>query len=228
MKVSFGGSLRYLVLVSCFILEDKTGSASINEYIWKKTKTYFDSYDCIYADNHRLNISAMSQYKKRAIPLGCALSTDIFPPGTPMIIRTLEGDSDVEASEDILLMIGFEGEVYPIKSEKFIKSYNFTNQGFTKDYSYIPTIKNKITGETVQIISYAKSCIPIGQTIIYAMPVRKGTKVFNAWNPDGYMLGEIGDYIAVRADDHSDIYIIKSDIFAKTYDRLSTPYIPQA
>ena len=203
-----------------FLAPDKIGSVSANEYIWKQTKTYFDSYDCIHADNHRLNISAMSQYKKRAVPLGCALSTDIFPQGTPMTIRTLEGDSDVEASKDILLMIGFEGEVYPIKKEKFMQSYSFTKLGFSKDYTYMPTVKNKITGETLQIISYAKSCIPTGQTIIHAAPIKKNTKVFNSWNIDGYMFGESGDYIAIRADDHNDVYIIKGDIFVKTYDRL--------
>ena len=32
------------------------------------------------------------------------------------------------------------------------------------------------------------------------------------------MFGAIGDYIAVRADDVSDVYIIKKDIFVRTYE----------
>ena len=201
-----------------FVAKDKIGDTAIDEYLWNRTKQYFGSYDTIYADSHGLNISVMPKYKKRIIPVGYVPSTDIFPKNTPILIRTLEGDSDVIASEDILFMIGFEGEVYPIKSDKFNNSYTSTGQDFIKDFTYSPTVKNKITGETIQLIEYAKSCIPTGQTFIYASQISKNTKLFNSWNPDGYMLGIPGDYLAVRADSHNDVYIIKNDIFVKTYD----------
>ena len=31
------------------------------------------------------------------------------------------------------------------------------------------------------------------------------------------MLGQAGDYLAVRSDDLSDVYVIEKKIFAKTY-----------
>lgn len=201
-----------------FIPFSKVGPESVNEYIWNHTNKYLDSFDMIYADDHNLDISTMSKYEKRPIPLGFVLSTDIFPQGTPMLIRTLEGDSNVDAAEDILLMIGIEGEAYPISAEKFTKSYILTDSGFVKDYAYIPTVKNKITGHTVRLIAHAKACVPTGQTLIYAAPLHKNTKVFTPWNSEGYMLGSPGDYIAVRLNDINDVYIIKKDIFVKTYN----------
>ena len=35
-----------------------------------------------------------------------------------MAVRTLEGDVDVIVKEGLYLMIGLEGEVYPIREEK--------------------------------------------------------------------------------------------------------------
>ena len=45
-------------------------------------------------------------------------------------------------------------------------------------------------------------------------------KVFTSWDPDKYYLGNVGDYLAVREDDMHDIYVIKGDIFDRTYDRV--------
>ena len=201
-----------------FISQDKIGDVPIDEYLWNKTKEYFESYDTVYADNHNLNVSSLTMYKKRLVPVGCVVSTDVFPNKTPMLIRTLEGDSDILASDDIILMIGIEGEVYPIKKEKFMKSYAPTEQGFIKDYAYIPTVKNKITGETIELISMVKPCVSTSQTLIHAVELCKNTKVFNSWNPEGYMLGKTGDYLAIRSDDHNDVYVIKKDIFFMSYD----------
>jgi phosphoglycolate phosphatase len=214
--LAFGGGHRQKA--GGFISHDKVSPDDISEYIQNRTKEYFNSYDIIYSDSHNLDISAMGIYEKRVIPLGFVLSTDIFPKGTPMLIRTLEGDSDISAADDVLLMIGIEGETYPISVEKFAKSYALTDRDFIKDYAYSPTVKNKMTGEVMQLTAHAKACIPMGQTQIYATPIHKNTKVFNSWNPEGYMLGITGDYIAVRCDDFKDVYIIKNDIFAKTYD----------
>ena len=204
-----------------FISKEQLEKSSINEHLSKLSKIYFSSYDTVDAADHHLNISSMPKYVKRKIPVGHVLSTDVFAAGTPMLIRTLEGDSDVFASENILLMIGAEGEVYPIDSEKFLRSYAMTEIGFIKDYAYSPTAKNKITGESVSLIAYAKPCMPTGQSTIHAVPISKRTKVFTKWNPGSYMLGEAGDFIAVRADDYNDVYIIKGKIFYDTYESVN-------
>lgn len=115
-------------------------------------------------------------------------------------------------------MIGILGEVYPIKAEKFNRSYSLTDENFETDlFTYSPTIKNKIPGDSAEIIKFAKACVAEGENYVYARQITKNTKVFTAWNTEGYMYGKPGDYIAVRTDDYNDVYIIRKDIFEKTY-----------
>ena len=200
-----------------FIHHDKVRGLTINQFIESLANEYFNSYDMVYAGNHSLNISAMPMYIKRRIPLGYVMSINIFPSGTPMLVRTLEGDAEISASDNILLMIGPHGEVYPIQFEKFAGSYTPCSDGFIRDYIYSPTVKNKITNEVFPLIAYAQACVPTGKTYIHAAPLERNTKVFTKWNSDSYMFGVTGDYIAVRNEDHNDVYVIKRDIFEKTY-----------
>ena len=203
-----------------FIPKDKLGVNSINTYLISGINDYYKKYDTVHADNHDLNINAMPKYRKQKIPVGCVLTSDVFPVGTPMQIRTLEGDSDCISSNDVLLMIGPEGEVYPITKQKFEASYKYTDSGFIKDFSYMPMAKNIATNESVSIAAHARSCLSTGETLIHAAPLTRHTKVFTRWSTDGYMLGVPGDYIAVRSDDYGDVYIIKRHIFEMTYERV--------
>ncbi|MCL2350613.1 MAG: DHH family phosphoesterase [Defluviitaleaceae bacterium] len=202
-----------------FISKDKLDGADINDYINARTNEYFESYELVDAANHNINFAEYAKYVKKSIPVSFVKSTEIFAADTPMLIRTLEGDSDALASDDINLMIGLMGEVYPIKAEKFAATYDITNESMPqRDYEYAPTVKNKITGESIALADNARMCIHKGTTNIYAAELTKNTKVFTAWNPNGYMFGKAGDYIAARTDDCNDVYIIQKDIFDKTYE----------
>jgi len=162
----------------------------------------------------------MDKYRKRKIPVGFVKSADVFAAGTPMLVRTLEGDAETEASDDVLLIVGIMGEVYPMQTDKFIKSYTMTDESFEPDFEYSPTVKNKITGDSVELAAYIKPCVTKGEIYIHAMAAAKNTKIFTVWNTEGYMYGKLGDYIAVRADDHNDVYIIRKDIFIKSYEQI--------
>ena len=202
-----------------FLPPEKTGGHDIDSFLKIRIDEYFGSFDLIYPENHNLDVEKMPRYIKRKIPVSYAVSSDVFRHGNPMLIRTLEGDSDVMASEDIILMIGSEGEVYPIKHEKFSRSYEPSDEKPAGEYIYSPTVKNKITGQVVQLKEFASTAIPTGQVKIRAERLMRNTKVFTSWNPNGYMSGKVGDYIAVREDDKNDVYIIRGDIFEKTYDK---------
>ena len=203
-----------------FISKTKAGNLAIDDFIENRIQDYFDNCEIINADNHNLNIAAMGKYRKRKFPVGFVKSSDVFAAGVPMLIRTLEGDAEAKASDDVLLMVGIMGEVYPMQTDQFVKSYTMTDKPFEPNFEYSPTVKNKITGDSVKLAAYIKPCIAGDEIYIYAMPVAKKTKIFTAWNTEGYMCGEPGDYIAVRADDHKDVYIIRKDIFAKSYERI--------
>ena len=197
---------------------DETG-LSLNEYIRVKTEEYFSSYDVFDAANHNINTGSMKRYVKKLLPTGFVVSVDVFPENTPLLIRTLEGDSNVKASPGTFLMIGIQGEVYPINAETFDKRYKLCDQSVRLDeVIYTPTVKNELTGEVAQLFPHMKSCVPINAAAIFAAPLERAAKVFTNWNPNGYMYGKPGDFLAVLCDNINDVYIIGREIFGHTYE----------
>jgi phosphoglycolate phosphatase len=206
--------------------EAESSGLTIDELIKSRMQEYFDSYDIIYANNNNLNVADMIRYKKLKTPVRYVKSSDVFAEGTPMLIRTLEGDVEAVASDNTYLMIGVLGEVYPITEDKFKLSYTpisaaqSVESGFSFSYSYSPTVKNKITGEATELITYSKACVANGDVFIYATETKRNIKVFTLWNTDSYMYGVPGDYIAVREDDVNDVYVVRGDVFLKTYEKV--------
>ncbi|MDR1962082.1 MAG: recombinase RecJ, partial [Gracilibacteraceae bacterium] len=193
-----------------------------DEFLERRVREYLTAYDVIDAAHHTLDVAAMPEYTKKKIPVLFVLSADIFAPGTPILIRTLEGDAEAVASDDVFLIIGMLGEVYPIRRDKFQKSYATLDKtqknSCEYEYSYSPTAINKVTGDSVELFPHASPCVALGEAVIRAVPLKRRVKVLTAWNPEGYMSGKPGDFLAVRRDDHSDVYIIRRDIFFKTYE----------
>ena len=208
---------------SGFINEDliKTERITMGDCIEARAREYFSSFDIINSTSHHLDISSMPRYRKKNIPVGCVLSTDIFESGAPVLLRTLEGDSEIVASDDIYIIVGILGEVYPIKAEKFNRNYKITGGALVTDYCYSPTVRNRASGEVKELSDLTRPCVALGEVAIYSRPIERNTKIFTSWNKEGYMLGKPGDYIAVRSDDINDIYIIREDIFDMTYE----PYL---
>lgn len=66
----------------------------------------------------------------------------------------------------------------------------------------------------------AYECVEKNETQVYAKPITKAVKVFPLWDDDRYMLGKKEDYLAVRADDLNDIFVVEKDIFDRSYERL--------
>ena len=66
---------------------------------------------------------------------------------------------------------------------------------------------------------YARACVTRPGRRIRARVLERITKVSASWS-DSYFLGLPGDYLVAREDDLTDIYIIKKDIFLKTYERV--------
>lgn len=149
-----------------------------------------------------------------------AVASEFIKVGTPILVRTLEGDVNLIVDEDIYLMIGIEGEVYPIKKEKFNKSYKLVEGVPNMKIEYAPTVRDNIFGDVYQLMKYMKTCIATGDTKVMAKPLEKNVKVFTAWDENKYYLGKVGDYLAVREDDFHDIYVVKREIFLETYEEI--------
>lgn len=204
--------------------DEKYQALHSEAYISNRMTEYFDTTEIIYAKEYDIDITDMPQYQKIKKPIGFVKADDVLPVGTPITIRTLEGDMDMVVEPDLYILIGIKGEVYPNTRVKFERSYEvlpgeYSLEECTVDAEYVPTIKNRLTGATTPISAYAKKCVPTGDTFIYAKPVEKRMKVFTAWDEEKYMLGVPGDYLAIRCDDLHDMYIVEAKIFSKTYEK---------
>lgn len=203
--------------------EEKYPTLHSEAYFGNRMTEYFDSTEIIYAKEYQADLSSMTPYRKKKNPVGFVKTDALLPAGTPITIRTLEGDVDLVVAPDLYVIIGIKGEVYPNSREKFEKSYRVLPEKYsieecTIGVEYVPAIKNRLTDSTMTILDYAGKCVPTGDTFIYARPLEKRTKVFTAWDDEKYMLGEPGDYLAIRCDDLQDVYVVEKTIFHKSYE----------
>lgn len=195
---------------------------SINDLFVRRIEEYYDKYEIIYAKDAVLDISTMKKYEKQPQELGYVKLTDVFPLNTMVEIRTLEGDVSLRLDDDKYLMIGIEGEVYPITKEKLEKSYIPTGKPYSRNFEYEPSIRNLFTDEKKNVMSVAHGVISSGRTRIYAKPLDRYIKLFTTWNDEKYYSGAPGDYIAVREDDIHDIYIINGRFFDQLYKEIDS------
>lgn len=213
-----GSGGGHLVKAGGFISHDRFAcKEEISAYFNRTLEHYFATTEIIVAKNHHAPIEDMQKYRKLPMALGYVKITDLIAPGSPINIRTLEGDFDIIVEKDMYIVIGICGEIYPIRKEKFEKSYCYDNGEYVFKGEYPPTIKDTMGGISLSLIPHAKACISTGGSLIYARPLKNLTKVFTTWDEEKYMLGRPGDYLAVRSDDTHDIYIIRKDIFSETY-----------
>lgn len=200
-------------------------SLNAEGYFNTKLTEYFDTYEIIKASEYEAHPDDMALYQKKPLPIGVVKAKDVLPVGTPITIRSIEGDMDLIIEDDLYIMIGVKGEVYPSREEKVLRNNEILDKKYVYsecviDNTYVPTIKNRITGHNLLITDYARVCIPTGEVKIYAKKLEKGVKVFTAWDKEKYMLGQPGDYLAVRTDDLHDVYVIEDKIFGITYDKI--------
>lgn len=209
--------------ISKKLYEEHYPTMHADGYFNNRMTQYFDSFEIIDASKYDINVSAMQCYKKKKVPVGYVKADEVLPMGTPITIRTLEGDVEMTVEEDLYIIIGIKGEVYPNRKSKFDASYLKLNKPYSAaecsvNTEYQPTIKNRKDGKNLVLTDYAKVCIPSGEKRVYARVLEKGVKVFTGWDKSKYMLGRPGDYLAARQEDLHDIYVIEKDIFSKTYE----------
>lgn len=195
-------------------------------YFSDRLTSYFENTQIIYAKDVTIDTRDCKRYQKKNMKIGFVNAIDVYPIGTAITVRTLEGDMDLTVTEDLVIMIGVKGEVYPTNREKFRKSYQVLPGKYNPYESvikaeYIPMIKNRLDGTIRKITELAGNCISTGNVQIYAKPLEMITKVFARWDEEKYLLGKPGDFLAVRSDDAHDIYVVEKEIFGLTYDEVS-------
>lgn len=211
--------------ISRTLYEEMYPTLHSEAFFSERLNDYFDNTQIIIAKDYEIDISNMQPYVKKKMPLGFVQATDVLPVGTPITIRTMEGDVDMVVEPDLIIMIGVKGEVYPNRRRKFEKSYVLTEEDYRMSdcaikTEYQPTLHNRADGSVLSLADYAKVCISNGGTHIHAEELTTRVKVFTTWDEEKYMLGKPGDFLTVRCDDIHDIYVVERDIFFKTYEKL--------
>lgn len=216
--------------IAIAILKVKMAELDITDrlaYFMKLSGRYFAETVCLdageYAKTHIEEIEDMPVYRKKRIAWAYVKSTDIVPTGKKLWIKSLENTSGFEmtASEDAYIMIGCRGEIYDIKKEKFEYSYDVTEDKldlFEQMLDFLPAVETVPEGEYVALDEKANLCYPKSDAGIKACRLEHRTKIFPVGGHGTYHLGDAGDYMAVRLEDYTDIYVIQSDIFEKTYE----------
>ncbi len=200
---------------------------TIEDFFDKKIDLYYNDCQWIYGDKflaaNEEAIRSYTQYVKKRIPWACVKTTDVVAAGERFRLKSLENESDiiVTSSENVYIMIGCRGEIYCINSEKFHNTYEFSEEKldiFEQMLDYLPEIKKFPEDEYISLDLDAHLCYPKPTGGIYATPLTKRTKVFTEHNKGDYFVGRKGDFLAVRTDDLTDMYIIQKEIFYQTYD----------
>lgn len=221
----YGGGGGHIIKAGGFLKKDLIvkdeipyESADIKKLLNDRMQNYFSTSEIIYASPDKMvDITDFDKYVKLDLEVGYADVTELAPLGTTVTVRTLEGDVDITVQENIYIIIGIDGEIYPCKKEKFLKSYNIIDKEYVYLGEYSPVVVNISTGERIELLPHAHSCIATGGTALYAKQIDHRMKLFTTWDQEKYYLGVPGDYQAVREDDYSDTYIIAKDIFKKSY-----------
>jgi phosphoglycolate phosphatase len=194
------------------------GGLSAKDYLRRRIGDYTSNYEHIYAGKHAIDFGRMRLFRKCMRPVGFAKSCDIFADKTKITIRTLEGDVDTAAGDEVYLMIGILGEVYPILRDKFEKSYIVTDDPYAEPLEYAPTVINRATGERQSVLHFAKACLPCGEKLVRADELKGDTKVFSYWDTEKYFHGSRGDFLVANEGDYGDCYIVRRDIFLDSYE----------
>lgn len=195
-------------------------NTTMDTYLESMMKKYHESYDYLYfiGNNKKIELEEFTPYKNKEISCTFVKSTDIFPDGTPMLIRTLYGDINVVSSHDLYLIINFKGQINIIIKNEFLNSYTPINHPCKLNLEYMPHVKNLITGEYRNLNKNFTQCLTFSKDNVYAKELKKSLKLFTELNNEVYTSGEIGDYLVYSSKYPNDLYIIEKDIFNETYD----------
>lgn len=218
-------------IVNLLVDMEEADQEELTGFILANADAYFKDCDVIeaasYSEAHRDELISLARYTKKRVAWSYVLADDIAPAGTLIRIRTLENESGTELVTDpgIVIMIGIQGEVYHMDRSKFEKTYEATDEPFdifAQMTQFIPEACI-LPGESyVSLDELAHICYPRPGGEIYARQLTRRVKIFPSYSPDEYFSGDAGDYMAVRSDDISDIYVIRKAIFRQTYEEVAT------
>ena len=162
-------------------------AADYMEFVQGKVAEYFEEDTCIdalqYAKMHEKEILEMDRYRKKRISWAFVPTDRIAAAGTKLAVKSLENETGITivADPDIYIMIGRRGEVYHIRKDKFLATYEPTEEPldiFTQMLDFIPVVETVSDGGYISIDEMARLCYPKTQAVICCQELKKRTRVF--------------------------------------------------
>lgn len=218
------GKMAITMLKMCI---SNAGDKDKTEYFLRQADRYFTEVKIIdaatYVRSNPFIMDAMDTYIKKQISWAYVRSTKIAQKGTVLRVRSLENDAGVRVTvaDDVYIMIGIRGEVYEITKEKFDTNYMESMEVldvFRSCFDFIPEVEIEGSDKHMAIDHLARLCYPKPGSGVKAAQLQYRTKVFRKGKSD-YFVGKAGDYIAIRPEDPTDIYIIQNEVFQRTYEK---------
>lgn len=190
------------------------------DYFYDKFVEFYENCEYIRASDidFARDKDSFNLCRKKSFVLGYVPTLNIAAEGTVFTVRTCEGDVKIGASPDIYIMVGFNGEIYPIEKDKFELTYRDTLDDLDIEYNYEPRVVSILTGQKFFLRALIKHCRVITRLPVFVKTLTKPTRVVSKWNYEDYMLGMPGDVLVMRSEDHSDIYVVQREIFNVTYE----------
>lgn len=195
-------------------------TGDVESFLRKRMDEYHKGYDVVRYTDKPTNTEQLRRYRKKKGEYGWLRSTDVFAAGTQCKIRTLEGDVFITCNDNTYIMIGITGEVYPTEKRVFESRYTATDERFEHSFEYPPSLIDLSEAKICRLMPFAKKCYSGEGAVILARPLEKFTKVFTRWEYESYMAGVRGDMLCCSESDIRDIYVVKKDIFAMTYEEI--------
>lgn len=209
-------------------LKEAMAGRSLRQFLSARLEEYFQGQDVIYAGSGELpDLSGEPLYEKQRVSIGYVYARDLgCPAGTRLRIRMLEGDKIQPIDEDTVIIVGVEGEVYTNSEAYFLAHNDLSDEPYVFREEYIPGVAEAVQaevpedtgGEMRSLKDAVRTCVTRPGSCIRARPLTRRTKILNTAREE-CMQGDPGDWLAARAEDPGDVYIIKNHIFEKTYRR---------
>lgn len=203
----------------------------VKSVLEQRFSNYMENTKCIYERDCKLDESNARVYRRKQIPWGYVRACDVLPEGTPVTVRTMQGDVDTVIRQDMILAIGPKGGVYFRREKEFVEQYRrYPDWKFElSGEEYGPTIKRQSRDESISLMDYARVCVPRGEKRIFAKRLDRNIKLFHEWDQGRqYTLGQRGDYLIEGFDSVNRIRVMKKELFEYSYCSSSNAEVPRS
>lgn len=203
------------------VIDPKELGEPVCRFLTARVEDYFREQDMIRLDEGEYpDLTKEPLYQKKPVKIGYIRAADVYKKGTEVKVRMLEGDMEEKVTDDLYFMVGVRNEVYVNDRRKLERNNRCLKEPYELSPEALQDVEDAVGAvneEDEALAGHIFTCIP-KESRVHACRLTRRTKVFQK-DGKGYFLGEPGDYLAARAEDPSDIYIMKEEVFDLTYEK---------